>query len=118
MDGRSFVKFLRDARLLTKNCTQTADLIFAKVKPRGSHTIAFQGFITCLNEVAKRKNVRFEKLVDHILSTVQGPKKFEPRLSCATRPISTTNPNIQVFIDTVVLLLLVRVEMEAVTLAT
>ena len=75
MDGRSFVKFLRDARLLTKNCTRTdADLIFAKVKPRGSHTIAFQGFVTCLNEVAKRKNVRFEKLVDHILSTVQGPK--------------------------------------------
>jgi hypothetical protein len=75
LDGRTFVKFLRDSKLLTKNCTRTdADLIFTKVKPRGAHTMTFQGFITCLNEVAKRKNVRFEKLVDHIISTVQGPK--------------------------------------------
>ena len=67
LDGRTFVKFLRDSKLLTKNCTRTdADLIFTKVKPRGAHTMSFQGFITCLNEVAKRKNVRFEKLVDHI----------------------------------------------------
>ena len=75
MDGRSFVKFFKRRKIVDENCTRTdADLIFAKVKPCGSHTIVFQGFITCLNEVAKRKNVRFEKLIDHILSTVQGPK--------------------------------------------
>ena len=55
-----FCEVFKRRKIVDEKLPRTdADLIFAKVKPRGSHTIVFQGFITCLNEVAKRKNVRF-----------------------------------------------------------
>lgn len=74
MDGRAFVKFLRDARLITSNCTRTdADLIFTKVKARGSRTITFDGFLAALNEVSIRKGAEWGTLIHHIVNTVQGP---------------------------------------------
>ena len=72
MDGRSFVKFLRDGRLTTANCSRTdADLIFTKVKARGARTITFDGFLAALNEVAIRKGVEWNVLIEHIINTVK-----------------------------------------------
>lgn len=58
MDGRGWVKCLRDCKLLGKGVTTTdADLIFAKVKPRGGRRIDLEGFQRALALLAERKGV-------------------------------------------------------------
>lgn len=56
MDGRAWVKCLKDCRLLGKGVTTIdADLIFAKVKPKGGRRIDLEGFQRALALLAERK---------------------------------------------------------------
>ena len=74
MDGRTFMKFLKDSELIASNCTPTdADLIFTKVKPRGGRTLSFDGFMEGLNQVALRKGISWNVVVTHIINRVAGP---------------------------------------------
>eukprot|EP00929_Paragymnodinium_shiwhaense_P040693 TRINITY_DN21212_c0_g1_i1.p1 TRINITY_DN21212_c0_g1~~TRINITY_DN21212_c0_g1_i1.p1 ORF type:complete len:419 (+),score=86.24 TRINITY_DN21212_c0_g1_i1:83-1339(+) len=58
MDGRSFVKCLRDAELLDERLTLIdVDLIFASCKPRGGRKINLPRFGRALGMVAARKNL-------------------------------------------------------------
>lgn len=74
LDSRSFVKLLKDAGLLDAKFTTTdADLIFAKVKTKGSRKITFEQFEEALSQVALRKKVDPSVIREQICS-VSGPK--------------------------------------------
>lgn len=74
LDGRSFVKLCKDAKLVDKNFTTTdVDLIFARVKPKGGRKINFSTFENfALPEVAKKKKVEVTEIVDKI-TACEGP---------------------------------------------
>ena len=74
MDSRTFVKFCKDAGILSKRLTRTSvDLIFTKVKERGQRTIDFNGFLECLRHCAVERKVTFDALVTYILRSQVGP---------------------------------------------
>eukprot|EP00435_Cladocopium_sp_Y103_P053618 s1518_g17.t1 len=67
MDGRSFVKCLKDAGLLDERLkTVQADLIFARHKPKGSRRISYDLFIQALTEVAMKRDLLPEEAVDRV----------------------------------------------------
>ncbi|PFH35711.1 p25-alpha family protein [Besnoitia besnoiti] len=68
MDGRTFVKILKDTKVLDgKQVTSVdADLIFAKIKPRGTTKINYSQFEEALKLVAEKKKVSLDK----VLSTI------------------------------------------------
>ena len=74
MDSRTFVKFCKDAGLISKRLTKTSvDLIFTKVKARGQRVIDFNGFLECLRHAAAARRVTFDALVTYVLRSKVGP---------------------------------------------
>lgn len=73
MDGRSFVKCLKDSGLIDE-CFQTvdADIIFAKWKPKGGRKIDFSTFTQSLRSVARRKHMTHEQVIDAVC-LIAGP---------------------------------------------
>lgn len=56
MDGRCFSKVCRDSKLYDKVYTPTdADLLFARLKPKGGRKIDFPIFVKCLQAIAEKK---------------------------------------------------------------
>eukprot|EP00041_Stephanoeca_diplocostata_P031066 m.958107 g.958107 ORF g.958107 m.958107 type:complete len:358 (-) comp23878_c0_seq7:554-1627(-) len=73
MDGRQFVKLLRDTNLVTKKFTATdVDIIFAKAKEKGMRKITYDQFCDALRMVAEKKKMTFESLVLKLV-TAEGP---------------------------------------------
>jgi len=68
MDGKTFAKVCKDARLLDKqHLTPTdVDLIFAKVVPKGQRKIDFAQFEAALGFVARKKNVDVETVSESV----------------------------------------------------
>jgi len=67
MDGRSFVKCLKDAGLLDERLKAVdADIIFAKCKAKGARKINFETFVKALEKVAERRQLLRETVVDFI----------------------------------------------------
>jgi len=63
MDGRSFVKCLRDCALFDDDFTSAdADLVFVRCKARGARKIDFFTFAAALREVAKRRGMSIEQV--------------------------------------------------------
>ena len=69
MDGRTFVKFARDTGLLSKRSLpqSSVDLIFAKIRRKGSRTIGFEQFLVALRHVAAHRGVAHQKLIQFVL---------------------------------------------------
>lgn len=56
MDGKAFAKMCKDCKLLGRGLTPTdADLVFAKVKPKGGRKICFSSFAAALEALAAKK---------------------------------------------------------------
>lgn len=70
MDGRTFVKILKDNKIIDgKKYTQTdADLLFTKSKDKGGKRINFVQFEKALGEVATKKGVDVSEIKDAITS--------------------------------------------------
>ncbi|PHJ21342.1 p25-alpha family [Cystoisospora suis] len=68
MDGRTFVKILKDTKVLDSKVMTAvdADLIFAKVKPKNSKKIGFSEFEAALKHVAEKKKISLEELSKQI----------------------------------------------------
>jgi len=67
MDGRSFVKCLKDAGLVDERLKAVdADLIFAKCKAKGARKIHFETFVKALEKVAEKRQLLRETVVDFI----------------------------------------------------
>lgn len=74
IDSRTFVKVCKDGGLLDSKFTTTdADLIFAKVKAKGSRKITFDQFQEAVKQIALRKDVDFGVIEDKLRS-LSGPK--------------------------------------------
>mmetsp|Transcript_48363 Transcript_48363/g.78574 ORF Transcript_48363/g.78574 Transcript_48363/m.78574 type:complete len:389 (+) Transcript_48363:59-1225(+) len=82
MEGRSFVKCLKDAGLLDDYFRLVdADIVFAKCKPKGARRIDFFAFMQALREVAKKRRVPPDEVFDAVACS-NGPNfesssKFE-----------------------------------------
>jgi len=73
MDGRSFAKMIKDARLLDKALTPPdVDLIFTKSKGKGVK-LSFRQFTEALEAVAQRKKMDFDALAQ-IVMDAGGPR--------------------------------------------
>jgi len=73
MDGRTWVKCLKDSMLLDEDFTTVdADLIFARVKSRGTRKIDYSTFRRALSEVAKKWQMSQEQVED-IICLAAGP---------------------------------------------
>ena len=78
MDGRTFTKILKDCKVLDAKMTAVdADLIFTKVKAKGSKKITYAEFEEALRLVAAKKGVE----VEAVHSRLAAGKSF-PQLSC------------------------------------
>lgn len=74
MDGRTWVKCLKDAMLLDEDFTTVdADLIFARVKGRGARKIDFQTFRRALGEVAKKWESMTQEQVEDVICLASAP---------------------------------------------
>lgn len=74
MDGRTWVKCLKDSMLLDEDFTSVdADLIFARVKGRGARRIDFATFRKALGEVAKKWNSMTQEQVEDIVCLASAP---------------------------------------------
>ncbi|KEP66805.1 UNVERIFIED_CONTAM: p25-alpha family protein [Hammondia hammondi] len=75
MDGRTFVKILKDTGVLDeKNLTSVdADLIFAKVKAKTARKIDYPQFEEALKLVAEKKKVSADQIVTKISTSEGGP---------------------------------------------
>jgi hypothetical protein len=71
MDSRNCQKLARDCGICDgKYLTRTdVDLIFTKVKARGSHKIDFNEFLECTRQWADKKGISHEELLEMLLST-------------------------------------------------
>mmetsp|Transcript_13628 Transcript_13628/g.24033 ORF Transcript_13628/g.24033 Transcript_13628/m.24033 type:complete len:394 (-) Transcript_13628:120-1301(-) len=83
MDGRAFVKCLKDAGLLDQRLkTADADIIFAKCKVKAARKINFETFVKALQEVAQKRQLRKDTVVDFIC-LAHGPS-YESKSFSAT----------------------------------
>lgn len=77
MDSRSFLKVLKDAKIIDKTYTQTdADLLFTKIKKdgkRGSTKINFTEFKKAMDEIAKKKKTTPDEVIATVVAS-GGPK--------------------------------------------
>lgn len=77
MDGRTFLKCLKDSKLLGGKLTQTdVDLNFAKIA-KSIKTLTFDQFKACLELCATKKGVSFDDFAKKIIEESQGGPKFE-----------------------------------------
>lgn len=73
MDGRQFVKLLKDCGILDKKFTTTdIDIIFAKVKEKKERVIDYETFLNALQLCANSKGTSEENLHEIILKS-NGP---------------------------------------------
>lgn len=73
MDGRTFVKALKDSGLIGKAFSATdADLLFSKVVPKGQRRLCFAGFLEALAQVATKKGVEVDDIKHAVISSA-GP---------------------------------------------
>jgi len=82
MNGRAFVKCMRDARLVDDDMLRPADvdLIFAKHKAKGARKINFDEFCHCLAEVAMRKEIEMDIVVRLVCDA--GAPDYESGSAC------------------------------------
>ena len=74
MEGKSFAKLAKDAKLIDKHLTATdVDLIFAKIKVKTERRITYQQFRNGLEMFAEKKGVSPDDLVSMVLQS-GGPK--------------------------------------------
>lgn len=74
MDGRSFVKLFKDMKMVdSKLSTNDLDLIFAKVKAKGSRKINCTNFRSSLQHIAEKKKVSIDAIAAK-LSKSDGPQ--------------------------------------------
>jgi len=67
LDGKSFAKLCKDCSLQDRTFTPTdADLIFAKVVPKGSRRIDLAQFRAALEHVATKKKISVEAVQDAV----------------------------------------------------
>lgn len=79
MDGRTFTKILKDCKVLDSKVTAVdADLIFTKVKAKGSKKITFEQFQEALRLVAAKKGVEVESIEAKLAA---GKASLQPCLS-------------------------------------
>lgn len=63
MNGRTFVKIFKDAKMIDKKLTSTSlDIIFNKVKTKGKLKIGYSQFVKGVEEAAKEKKCSFDVL--------------------------------------------------------
>lgn len=75
MNGKSFLKMLRDVKVLNSSLTEThVDLIYSnnKVKPKGARTIDFKQFEIALDLVAEKAGTPID-VIRHKLLMATGP---------------------------------------------
>ena len=61
MDGKTFAKFTKDEKLITKKLTTTdVDLIFAKIKTKGSRKINCAEFLEGCNQICAKKGITID----------------------------------------------------------
>ena len=64
MESKQFSKLVKECKLLDKKFTNNdVDIVFAKVKVKGSKTISFGDFQNALAEIAKKKGTTKENVV-------------------------------------------------------
>lgn len=85
IDGSKFSKLCVETKLVDKKLKKTdVDMVFAKVKAKGARKINFIGFQAALREIADRKGVSHDTIVQTILrssgpdihGTIAGPARF------------------------------------------
>eukprot|EP00927_Polykrikos_kofoidii_P068103 TRINITY_DN6349_c0_g1_i2.p1 TRINITY_DN6349_c0_g1~~TRINITY_DN6349_c0_g1_i2.p1 ORF type:complete len:412 (-),score=69.62 TRINITY_DN6349_c0_g1_i2:32-1192(-) len=86
MDGKSFLKMVKDCRLVDKKLTvQDIDLIFAKVVPKGQRRINYTQFEAAVKLVAEKRCDDLDEIRETILDSerpvVRGTKTEPPKLS-------------------------------------
>ena len=75
MDGKTFAKFTKDEKLITKKLTTTdVDLIFAKIKAKGSRKINLEEFKEGCNQICAKKGITLDQLKAKIAKSGGGPK--------------------------------------------
>ena len=73
MNGRTFVKVFKDAKVLDKKLQTTSlDIIFNKIKTKGKLKITYSQFVEGVNEAAKEKECEASALCKKICS-MKGP---------------------------------------------
>ena len=86
MESRSFLKFCKDTLLINKKLSNTScDLIFTRVKKKGTRTIDFIGFLSCLEQAATVRGVTYDRFTNHVL-------KFHGLQPDGQRATPTTTP--------------------------
>jgi len=91
MDGRAFVKCLRDSGLVDDRLkTVQADLIFARCRQKGCRKLSFDRFLTALHEVAQKRSLRQSEVVD-MVCLAHGPD-YESNTSCAVEEAASAGP--------------------------
>ncbi len=75
MDGAKFAKFCRETRLQDGKTldSQSVDIIFSKVKPRGERRITFEEFKDAVAMVGEMRGERFRDISERVAS-VGGPR--------------------------------------------
>ena len=69
MEGKAFAKLCKDCQVVSKTCTATEiDLIFAKVKAKGSRKISFAEFEAAVDLCARKRGQTKEELTEKILT--------------------------------------------------
>jgi len=88
MDGKTFRKALKDSKIESAKkgiSSTTIDLVFAKVKAKGTRKIDFLTFCKGLEEIAKRGKTTVDALVKKIIAkggpTARGTKAANVRLA-------------------------------------
>eukprot|EP00930_Biecheleria_cincta_P041400 TRINITY_DN2837_c0_g1_i1.p1 TRINITY_DN2837_c0_g1~~TRINITY_DN2837_c0_g1_i1.p1 ORF type:complete len:387 (+),score=78.50 TRINITY_DN2837_c0_g1_i1:78-1163(+) len=98
MDGRSFVKCLRNSALIDGTfSTAEADLVFTKHKAKGARKIDFDTFVRALEEVAIRRGMTQQQVQD-VLCLCSGHGAFEQPLP-EQESVEATGPE-RFFYDT------------------
>lgn len=73
MDGKEFIKFCKDVKLVNKNFTPTdVDLIFAKVVPKGKRRMDFPQFKDAVRHIAKKKK-QTNRAIQELVCAADGP---------------------------------------------
>lgn len=85
VDGRSFTKLCRDCGLYDRNFSSTdADLIFARVVPKGQRRISIMEFEKAMGLIAERRNCTQEEVMQRIADgagpSLEGTKAEAVRL--------------------------------------
>merc|ERR1711964_729990 len=92
MDGKTFRKALKDSKIESAKkgiSSTTIDLVFAKVKAKGTRKIDFLTFCKGLEEIAKRGKTTVDALVKKIIAK-GGPTARGTRAAMSDWPARTS----------------------------